>query len=193
MISSDFTMVQQDCQPMRQGMACLPNTQHWGQAWLSYPRPGFKHSCRTPSVRVKQNSHTQGSQVWCSNPKHQGLMFEFGALRSTVAARPKSLRSCSLACPKLLGLVSKPKAPGLAFQTRGSWFGRPEFKRGPKLLDLALQPNLLKLRPYNFNIITNIIICIINVIVFIIINIKNIIIKNFKNISLTLKNKIDLI
>jgi hypothetical protein len=61
------------------------------------------------------------------------------------------------------------------------------FKRGPKLLDLALQPDPLKHRPDKFNIIINIK----NIIIYIIINIINMIInkieKNIINIETTME------
>jgi hypothetical protein len=75
-------------------------------------------------------------------------------------------------------------------RTQGSWVLRYSqtqvglaFKRGPKLLDLALQSDSLKLGSDKFNIIINIknmIICIINILICIIVNIINIIIYKFK-------------
>jgi hypothetical protein len=56
------------------------------------------------------------------------------------------------------------------------------FKRGPKLLDLALQPDPLKHRPDKFNIIINIIYIIINIINMIINKIE----KNIINIETTM-------
>ena len=60
------------------------------------------------------------------------------------------------------------------------------FKRCPKLLNMALQVDTLKLESGKFNIIINIknmIICIKNILIFIIINIINTFEKNIINIE----------